>query len=276
MDHRKEELEKKRAKLAELRRQREERKRQAQQTQEAPRLDAIDINDLVNSLVGDRARSDSSATNMNSPDMSTPLSREASVSGRERAGTAADLAARATSPAQMQAAAASPQPPASRPPHVFSTSELVVFDFAPRERVTYNKEVQTAGDDAPDAAMLTEAEVARRVAELRERDERAARAREEDRARRDAEAVERDAQREAEARRLTAAQRGSILGSAAFAGFIDRAARVVERALDVDYDVTVDYARAAPDAAGDARPQLALVAALADERVRGRAVMDIA
>ncbi|KAJ2352194.1 hypothetical protein GGF43_003821, partial [Coemansia sp. RSA 2618] len=61
MDHRREELEKKRAKLAELRRQREERKRATVQAREQAasggKMDSQDINDLVNSLVGDRARS---------------------------------------------------------------------------------------------------------------------------------------------------------------------------------------------------------------------------
>ncbi|KAJ1884157.1 hypothetical protein LPJ66_010746 [Kickxella alabastrina] len=273
MDHRKEELEKKRAKLAELRRQREERKRQATQTREqlqpaSPTASRIDINDLVNSLVGERSRSRS-----NTGSESVLLSRESSGIGRERRASAAF--------------AASPEPtsPLQQPdtPRAFRTAEMVVIDFPPRERVVYNKAVQTATADAgsgagadADAALLSEAEVARRVREQRERDERARAAREDDARVRAAEAAEREAQREAEARRLTDTQLGGIVGSARFSGFLDRASRVVERALDTDYDVTVDYARAQAGDASDARPQLALVAALGDERTRNRAVMDLA
>ncbi|KAI7829174.1 WD40-repeat-containing domain protein [Kickxella alabastrina] len=243
MDHRKEELEKKRAKLAELRRQREERKRQATQTREqlqpaSPTASRIDINDLVNSLVGERSRSRS-----NTGSESALLSRESSESAASGA------------PDQPAAAADTPR--------AFRTAEMVVIDFPPRERVVYNKGVQTAATDAgsgadADAALLSEAEVARRVREQRERDERARAAREEDARVRAAEAAEREAQREAEARRLTDTQLGGI------------------RALDTDYDVTVDYARAQAGDASDARPQLALVAALGDERTRNRAVMDLA
>ncbi|KAJ2599317.1 hypothetical protein EV177_007359, partial [Coemansia sp. RSA 1804] len=91
MDHRREELEKKRAKLAELRRQREERKRtamqvreqqQQQQTSTGSRVDSQDINDLVNSLVGERARSPTSQLSTAS---GTPgISGEASGVGRDR------------------------------------------------------------------------------------------------------------------------------------------------------------------------------------------------
>ncbi|KAJ2841099.1 hypothetical protein J3B02_006052, partial [Coemansia erecta] len=288
MDHRREELERKREKLAELRRQREERKRQAMQAREQQtsstlsssesNIDNIDINDLVNSLVGDRTRMDASGS-----DVSAALSREASSTGRERSGTASDAAAAAAAASASAAAAVAGAgagagaptipilPGQAAPKHEFRNSELVVFDFAPRERVVYNKEVQTAATDSADVEMLTEEEVNRRVRELRERDERARVVREEDRLRREAEAAERDAQREAELRRLTDAQRGTILESSTFAGFIDRASRVVERALDVEYDVTVDYARAGATDTADTRPQLALVAALGDERTRNRA-----
>ncbi|KAJ2741988.1 hypothetical protein H4S06_005796, partial [Coemansia sp. BCRC 34490] len=97
MDHRREELEKKRAKLAELRRQREERKRTAMQVREQQqqqqtsvseqlgnvnRVDSQDINDLVNSLVGERARSPTSQLSTAS---GTPgISGEASGVGRDR------------------------------------------------------------------------------------------------------------------------------------------------------------------------------------------------
>ncbi|KAJ2721354.1 hypothetical protein GGI07_004024 [Coemansia sp. Benny D115] len=284
MDHRKEELEKKRAKLAELRRQREERKRQAQQARDpnaalasastlasgSSAAASLDINDLVNSLVGD------------TPAPGSPLS----PATRERRDTFSSTAGSLTptadqqqqqqqQPAQAQAQAHAQTQPAARQ-SVLRTTELVVFDIAPRERVVYNKEVQTAAIDASDVEMLTEAEVDRRVRELREHDERARRAEDEARRRREAEAAEASQQRAAAARVLTEAQRGGILGSSGFAGFLDRASRVVERALDTEYDVTVDYARAAASDAQDTRPRLALAAALGDERTRGRAVMDVA
>ncbi|KAJ1646537.1 hypothetical protein LPJ64_001988 [Coemansia asiatica] len=272
MDHRREELERKREKLAELRRQREERKRQAMQAREQQtsstlsssesNIDNIDINDLIAHGWTRRA-----------------LMFRQRFHARHRA---LGASAQGQPRTQQQQQHHNQQQQQLRvwvraaPKHEFRNSELVVFDFAPRERVVYNKEVQTAATDSADVEMLTEEEVNRRVRELRERDERARVVREEDRLRREAEAAERDAQREAELRRLTDAQRGTILESSTFAGFIDRASRVVERALDVEYDVTVDYARAGATDTADTRPQLALVAALGDERTRNRAVMDIA
>ncbi|KAJ2242724.1 hypothetical protein GGI13_006861, partial [Coemansia sp. RSA 455] len=251
MDHRKEELEKKRAKLAELRRQREERKRVTMQTHDQPtatgsKTNSQDIDDLVDSLVGDRVRAPASPLSTGTPGMS----REASGIGRDRSISVATSAgtqlgspvSRAMTPGTLSSAIGSTFAPApggstfvSRTLPEFKTCDFVIFDFPPKERVVYNKEVQTAdgGSSMPDgSSLLTEEEIERRVRELREGDERARAAKEEERARREAEAKA----RESEIKRLTDEQRASILESSDFAAFVDQKSRVMERALDEDYD----------------------------------------
>ncbi|KAJ2571990.1 hypothetical protein GGH95_004137, partial [Coemansia sp. RSA 1836] len=266
MDHRKEELEKKRAKLAELRRQREERKRVSMQTHDqqpagSTKADSQDINDLVDSLVGDRARAPASPLSTGTPGMS----REASGMGRDRSISVATSAgtqmgspvSRAGTPAGTMAAAIGGGSLGPRALPEFKTCDFVVFDFPPKERVVYNKEVQTAdsSDVADGGRLLGEEEIERRVRELRDGDARARAAREEERVRREAEARA----KESEIRRLTDEQRARILESSDFAAFVDQKARVLERALDADYDVLVDYTLGATRAGAEARgEQMAL------------------
>ncbi|KAJ2902241.1 hypothetical protein GGI21_004582, partial [Coemansia aciculifera] len=247
MDHRKEELEKKRAKLAELRRQREERKRVTMQTQEqqpasSAKADAQDINDLVDSLVGDRPRAPASPLSTGTPGI---MSRETSGMGRDRSISVATSAAgtqmgspvsRAMTPAgTMTATVGGGNLLGPRALPEFKTCDFVVFDFPPKERVVYNKEVQTTDsmDMTDTSGLVGEEEIERRVKELRDSDERARVAREEERARREAEARA----KESEIKRLTDEQRARILESSDFAAFVDQKSRVMERALDADYDV---------------------------------------
>ncbi|KAI9477426.1 WD40-repeat-containing domain protein [Coemansia mojavensis] len=285
MERRREELEKKRAKLAELRRQREERNRASMQEREQQgavstlqrcrgKINTQDINDLVNSLVGERARSPLSQAGA-----ATVSSREIPVLGRDRSILSATSAGTKVSSPEPAAAATAVQvasplgPPAARTVPEFKAQSMVIFDFAPQEKIVYSKEVQTV-DIEPEQSMLAEEEVERRVQQIREKEERARAAREEERARREAEAQA----REAETRRLTEEQRESILQSGDFAAFLERRALVVERALDEDYDIMADYTREAAGEtteAGTAR--LALAQAFHDDRVsRNRAVMDVA
>ncbi|KAJ2802064.1 hypothetical protein H4R20_003423, partial [Coemansia guatemalensis] len=187
MDHRREELEKKRAKLAELRRQREERKRAAMQTREQQqhqqpgasggKADSQDINELVNSLVGDRARSPSRqhspATGAGTPRMSHEvpgIGRDRSISSATSIGTQmGSPVARAATPSAAGfgdvSAAAGSGMAAGLPRAVpqFKASSTVIFDFPPKETIVYNKEVQTAdGGVQPDEGLLTEEEIERR------------------------------------------------------------------------------------------------------------------
>ncbi|KAJ1822393.1 hypothetical protein GGH91_001933 [Coemansia sp. RSA 2671] len=285
MDHRKEELEKKRAKLAELRRQREERKRVTMQAHDQPpaaslKANSQDIDDLVDSLVGDRVRSPASPLSTGAPGMS----REAPGMGRDRSISVATSAgtqlgspvSRAMTPAGTMASAISGTSPGPRALPEFKTCDFVVFDFPPKEKVVYNKEVQTAdGGSMPDgSSLLSEEEIERRVRELREADERARAAREEERTRREAEAKA----RESEIKRLTDEQRASILESSDFVAFVDQKSRVMERALDEDYDFMVDYTLCATHEAeesGGEKMKLAL--SFHDDKVsRNRSVMDLA
>ncbi|KAJ2475002.1 hypothetical protein EV174_005434, partial [Coemansia sp. RSA 2320] len=300
MDHRRDELEKKRAKLAELRRQREERKRVSMQTPgqqpaASSKIDSQDINDLVNSLVGDRARSPVSS---HSTATGTPgISREASDMGRDRSISAATsigtqmgspvpqavtLGAGSTAAGGVSSSTVGYSAPTAcgsafgpRALPEFKTCDLVMFDFPPKERVVYNKEVQTTNSGGvPDDSLLTEEEIERRVQEIREKDERARAAKEEERARREAEAKA----RESEIKRLTEEQLAGILQSGDFATFVSQKSRVMERALDEDYDFMVDYTLAAAnktEEGGGEKLKVALT--FSDDKVsRNRSVMDLA
>ncbi|KAJ2617769.1 hypothetical protein H4S08_000149 [Coemansia sp. RSA 1365] len=295
MDHRREELEKKRAKLAELRRQREERKRAAMQAREqqqpgasSSKVDPQDINELVNSLVGDRARS---PTRQNSPVMGagTPrMSHETSGIGRDRSiSSATSIGTQMGSPVvraetpgatgfgDIVAVAGGMATGQSRVVPQFKASSTVIFDFPPKETIVYNKEVQTAdGSAQPDEGLLTEEEIERRVRQIREIEEKARVAREEERARREAEAKA----KKSEVRRLTDEQRADILESSDFATFVEQRSRAMERALDEEYDFMVDYTLAAATDAEDASGErLKLALSFHDDKVsRGRSVMDLA
>ncbi|KAJ2412905.1 hypothetical protein GGF47_005994, partial [Coemansia sp. RSA 2524] len=239
MDHRREELEKKRAKLAELRRQREERKRAAvqarEQTTTGGKMDSQDINDLVNSLVGDRARSPTGQLGLAG---AARQSRETLVEGRDRSiSTATSIGTQIGSPdpgAATPGLVASPNPAAAAVggmaagPRIlpdFKVSSMVIFDFPPKEKIVYNKEMQTADNTwETDEKLLSEEEIERRVQEIREADEKARATKEEEHAKREAEARS----REAEIKRLTDEQRSNILESSEFASFMGQRSRVME------------------------------------------------
>ncbi|KAJ2083481.1 hypothetical protein H4R24_000754 [Coemansia sp. RSA 988] len=297
MDHRREELEKKRAKLAELRRQREERKRaamQAREQQQQPgagggKVDPQDINELVNSLVGDRARSPSRQHSPATGAVTPMMSHEGSGIGRDRSISSATSigtqigspVARAATPGTSgfgEAAAVAGGGMATgvlRAVPQFKTSSTVIFDFPPKETIVYNKEVQTTdGSVQLDKNLLTEEEIERRVQQIREKDEKVRAAREEERARREAEAKV----KESEVRRLTDEQRAGILESSDFAAFVEQRSRAMERALDEEYDFMVDYTLAAATESEEAGgEQLKLALTFHDDKVsRGRSVMDLA
>ncbi|KAJ2659929.1 hypothetical protein IWW48_003224 [Coemansia sp. RSA 1200] len=295
MDHRREELEKKRAKLAELRRQREERKRtamqvreqqqqqQQQQTSTGSRIDSQDINDLVNSLVGERARSPTSQLSTAS---GTPgISGEVSGVGRDRSiSSATSIGTQIGSPVPRAATPMSGANTAAAAVAAavveFRSTEMTIFDFPPREKIVYNKEVQTAesGDATKGVAVVPEEEIERRVREMRDKDEKRRAAREEEeRARRAAEAA-----KEKETKRLTEEQRAGILENGDFATFVDQKSRIMERALDEEFDFMVDYTLAAGANAGagvdgSSGERLELAHAFHDDKVtRNRSVMDVA
>ncbi|KAJ1760346.1 hypothetical protein GGH19_001488 [Coemansia sp. RSA 1807] len=288
MDHRREELEKKRAKLAELRRQREERKRAAvqarEQTTTGGKMDSQDINDLVNSLVGDRARSPTGQLGLAG---AARQSRETLVEGRDRSiSTATSIGTQIGSPdpgAATPGLVASPNPAAAAVggmaagPRIlpdFKVSSMVIFDFPPKEKIVYNKEMQTADNTwETDEKLLSEEEIERRVQEIREADEKARATKEEEHAKREAEARS----REAEIKRLTDEQRLNILESSEFASFMGQRSRVMERALDEDYDFMVDYTLASVAEADEADGErLKLAMTFHDDKVsRNRSVMDV-
>ncbi|ORX94506.1 WD40 repeat-like protein [Basidiobolus meristosporus CBS 931.73] len=226
MDRRKEELEKKRLKLAELRRAREERQQALLVSQNRDRegvKDRRDIDDLVASLVGDRA-SQHSPTGLSSPEP-TDVTPEAG-------GSASPTATVATSPTQAFT------PNVNQPRFIpeFTSVETVIWDLPPKERVIYNKEVQTT-ECSFDKPEVSEEEIRERLQAEREKEEKAKMAAlEEERAKQ---------QKEAEiasiVRELSDDEKKAIVSSNEFMDFVDQSSKIIERALNEKYDFMVDY-----------------------------------
>ncbi|KAK9761723.1 hypothetical protein K7432_013149 [Basidiobolus ranarum] len=226
MDRRKEELEKKRLKLAELRRAREERQQALLVSQNKDRegvRDRRDIDDLVASLVGDRTTQQSS-TGLSSPE---PIYGESD--------TDKSVSPTTTTPS-------SPLQPftlsASQPRFIpeFTSVETVIWDIPPKERVIYNKEVQTT-ECSFDKPEISEEEIREKVQAEREKEDKLKLAAlEEERAKQHKETEIASIVRE-----LSEEEKQAILASNEFVDFVDQSSKIIERALNEKYDFMIDY-----------------------------------
>ncbi|KAF1813714.1 cytoplasmic dynein intermediate chain [Eremomyces bilateralis CBS 781.70] len=276
MDHptsvqqRKDEILAKKAKLAELKRQRELRAREFSATRQSigdtsdvisPSPSRVDsrkeLDSLISSLVGESRPSSTGPRDPSSPALrSRPTSV---VSGSQLSGDQLDVS---RSP-KSQTSAAPPQRLSFAP-------SVTVYDVDPGvtapppkpkpEYVTYTKSVQTSEewtplrqDDDPGNADV-EGSPSKKRPSLREqmRDEelRQQVRKEMEAELRAAEASGADAisQRDVDgkqnfpARALTDEELNAVTGSDEFLDFVERSSKVLERALDQEYDILADYA----------------------------------
>ncbi|KAF8971998.1 hypothetical protein BGZ46_010173, partial [Entomortierella lignicola] len=261
------ELEKKRQKLAELRRAREERSRNAlqvsQQLQESPGSaggdSRRDLDNLVASLVGERP--------------STPTR---TIDGSSDNGSEKDANTSSAVPSPPPYSASGSLPPHGGLPHVgrlipeFTSVEAVIFDIPPKERVVYNKEVQTVeGSFEPQGP--SEEEIRKQIKEELAEEERLRQEILE------AERLEKEEAVPQEIPELTDEERKAIIQSAEFVEFVDHSSKILERAMGERYDFMKDYTLGLDDEAEDLNGnRMRLVSSFHDDRwSKNRSVTDV-
>eukprot|EP00124_Ichthyophonus_hoferi_P000354 Ihof_evm21s12 gene=Ihof_evmTU21s12 len=237
---RKAELEKKRKKLEELRQAREAKQLAARSGDTTPVLERDkeknkekqDVSDLVSSLLGGPSSFATQATS--TPMLSTSGLTTPSISSRSQSNI--DLTSQ-------------PQPqPVTVAPVKLTTSDVIHINYPPLERVVYEKGAQT------DDSLLDEAIRAGVTAQLQEiPDETISTSigtgpdvtidTEDQSANEKPVTVKPIA--------LDDAQAQAIMQSDGFQSFFTRSSKIMERALQADYDVTVDYANDVDEGVAD-------------------------
>ncbi|OMJ13412.1 hypothetical protein AYI70_g787 [Smittium culicis] len=255
MDDRRDELEKKRAKLAELRRAREERrlalinaKSSSASTQENSRSD---LDSLVNSLIGSRSSEKPSAPSS----IKSPILTEEVPSFEKNA---SDSKSPSQFPPNSPSSQFSSFLPSSRisesiqsKPPTLKSFTTIVLDLPPKEKVVYNKNVQVSTEPTEQEILelqknenlLTQQQVQAKITEAIEAENK------------------KRIEEEAERQKLLQAQKESdekililneneqsvVLSNKKFIDFFEKSSKLIERALDEDYDFTVDYSSSAAD-----------------------------
>ncbi|KAI9511562.1 WD40 repeat-like protein [Russula earlei] len=147
-----------------------------------------------------------------------------------------------------------------------------LFELPPRERVTYNKEIQTA-DIESDTSTISDEEVRDPVFRDREATADPERALE----RLEEESAILDREIEEEIRDLTEEERTSILAAPEFLDFVEQSSKIVQRALNDNYDYIRDYTSGAKTGGDDSEgKRVKLVCAFWDERYcKNRSITDV-
>ncbi|CAG8492537.1 17708_t:CDS:10 [Acaulospora morrowiae] len=192
------------------------------------------VDDLVKSLLQDKSSSDSTTQ--------THTKSEDSESYEKHS-----IPTSVTIPTHIGVSPSTsvPQSPQITTPHngrfvpfipEFSSFEAVILDIAPREIVLYNKEVQTT-ENSFGPPPPSEQEIRAKILKEQEEIERARQiALEEERLR--AEAEKKKVQK---LKDISEEEKRKIVNSAEFVEFIDYSTKIVERALNENYDFMKDY-----------------------------------
>lgn len=154
--------------------------------------------------------------------------------------------------------------------------EQELFELPQKERVLYNKEVQTRDLSEENEADAVQAENELRERILRERlaEAESAAAREKEL---DDESVRLEKEIEADIRDLTEEERMMILGAPEFADFVDNSTKIIQRALNDNYDYIRDYTLGAESGVDDSEgKRVKRVCAFFDERYgKNRSITDV-
>ncbi|KAF9357628.1 hypothetical protein BGX34_009285 [Mortierella sp. NVP85] len=268
MDRRREELEKKRKKLEELRRAREERISTMLAPQDGNGASSSssggrgaarrDIDDLVASLVGERSTT---------PTVTTDGGSDA---GSDKGVSTGSAIMSPSPPSAAIGTQPSPLAGAPRPVPEFTSVETVIFEIPSKERVVYNKEVQTVeGSFEPQGP--SEEEIREQI-----RQELA----QEEQLRQELLEAERQAAEEVvpqELPELTDEERKTVLQSNDFIEFVEHSSKFVERAMSEKYDFMKDYTLGLDDDTEDLNGnKMRLICSFHDERwSKNRSVTDV-
>ncbi|KAG5721336.1 Cytoplasmic dynein 1 intermediate chain 1 [Termitomyces sp. T112] len=288
-DKRRAEIEAKRQKLTELRKARADRiksdtERRATEVA-GPTPVRRDLDELVNSLVGTPSRGSRESGGDRSPSLpgtpsignmiGLPGPSALSMSGSGRVSRQSDFS---TSVGPM------PNQPSSSTDHVIERvltpriySDLIdveqeLFDLPRKERVSYNKEVQTTTIETDERPEDYEEALRQRI--LREHDlekERLAREKE-----LEEESVKLDLEIEQEIRELSEEERAGILTAPEFIDFVEQSSKIVQRALNDGYDYIRDYTIGAESGGDDSEGRVKCVCEFYDERHgKNRSITDV-
>ncbi|KAF8199142.1 cytoplasmic dynein intermediate chain [Pholiota molesta] len=255
MDKRRQEIEAKRAKLAELRkaradRQRETERRTSDQSAGPSTTSKREVDEILNTLLntGPRNGLDSGDLTPSSSVPGTPAfghtvnlpAHSALSSASGRASRQSDVAERLSVGQSTMVGSSNSatdhviertMTPRSFPNLINIEQEL--FELPHKERVIYNKEVQTTFVETEPSADY-EAELRQRITREREVEE----------------SVKLDQEIEEVIRELTEEERASIIAAPEFLEFVENSSKIVQRALNDGYDYIRDYTLNA-DSGGD-------------------------
>ncbi|KAH9933309.1 WD40-repeat-containing domain protein [Fomitopsis serialis] len=294
-DKRRAEIEAKRAKLAELRKARADRQKadSDRRTSEiaGPSVVRRDVDDLVSSLIGTDIgrRVDSRAGSPPTSVPSTPLLAQSrslagpstlSPSGRlsRQSDAASDRISVGTTFVQSSTNGTTDHvvdrvmTPRIVPDLIDVEEEL--FELPQKERVIYNKEVQTMDigtssddddEDARDAVAQKEREAEEALEAAREREL-------------EAESILLDKQIEEEIREMTEEEKTSIFAAPEFLDFVEQSTKIIQRALNDNYDYVRDYTIGAETGGDDTEGRrVKCVCAFSSERYgKNRSITDVA
>ncbi|PVV01621.1 hypothetical protein BB560_003951 [Smittium megazygosporum] len=251
MDIRREELERKRAKLAELRRQREERKQshyQSSQISSKLSSDKHNLNSLVDSLINSSTDSGltSRSISRNSDRSETGgLSKPVKTTANDNFDGSESISALPGTLDSRFSKAADLGEKENDSISKFSTFSTVLFDIPPKEKVYYSKEIQVSSElDENDSLvsdklknMVPQNEVEKIVSLALEKEQK-------DREQYELERKQKETLQKnlkEQVTFFTDERKQEIIESTRFAEFFEKSSRVMERAIDEDYDFTVDY-----------------------------------
>ncbi|KAJ3576461.1 hypothetical protein NP233_g419 [Leucocoprinus birnbaumii] len=289
-DKRRAEIEAKRAKLAEIRKARAERERQRPEVRDhevvgpSPRRD---VSDLVDSLLGGSRRGGPDSFGDLTPSPSIPgtpaFGHPASISGVSALGMPprtssrqSDLTSdRGTNAGQMSSGTDHVVEREIYPRSMVGLIDVEeeLFELPQKERVIYNKEVQTTAMETEMNMQDIEEEIRQRIMREKEAEaERVAQDRE-----LEEESVKLDQEIEEEIRELTEEERTSIFQAPEFLDFVEQSSKIVQRALNDNYDYIRDYTIGAESGVDDSEgKRLKKICEFYDERtVKNRSVTDV-
>ncbi|RDB23819.1 Cytoplasmic dynein 1 intermediate chain 1 [Hypsizygus marmoreus] len=149
--------------------------------------------------------------------------------------------------------------------------EKELFELPQKERVIYNKEVQTTAIETESPGDYEE-ELRQRMQREREIEaERAARDKE-----LEEESVKLEMEIEQEIRELSEEERASIFAAPEFLDFVEQSSKIVQRALNDGYDYIRDYTIGAESGGDDSEGRVKRVCEFYDERYgKNRSITDV-
>ncbi|CAG8568573.1 1319_t:CDS:10 [Paraglomus occultum] len=272
MDRRKEELAKKRAKLIELRKVREDRQRALATQQESlsanSRGQPEDIHELVANLLDKKEDKRSAITSnalVGESDSagSAGSDKETRIAGLSRLNLTSMPRQGSGIGGGLTSVPQSPQVSSSGSRFIpdLSTFESVLLDIAPKEVVFYDKTVQTV-ESSTDPPPPTEKEIREKIEkELEKQEQRRREQLEEENAR--AEAARK---RAARARDIGEDQRKKIMQSSEFVEFVEHSTKIIERALNDEYDFLKDYSNTQDEDADETGNRVKYICSFFDDR----------